>query len=218
SRFFEHGLDILADAVQNPSFDADELTRELDVICEEIKRAQDSPGYEASQALFSTAYTCHPYRNPVIGTFESVRSFDQAAVRAFFEKWYVPANMTLVVVGDLDIDETRGLVERSFGSRVPSPAPNKQRPAEPAQAQMRVRLLTSGMREAHLQLAFHVPELVHEDVPALDVLSVLLGGGNSSRLEQIVRREEGLVTSVGTFAYTPRDPGVFSIAATFQPA
>ena len=75
SRFFEQGLDVLADALTSASFDPLELSREIEVVCEEIKRSEDSPSRKVSKELFSAAYARHPYGRPVIGTEASVRSF-----------------------------------------------------------------------------------------------------------------------------------------------
>src|SRR5881275_141457 len=75
SRFFDTGLDILADALQNSSFDPEELDRELKVVLEEVKQGEDNPSRVATQALFGAAFTRHPYRRPVIGYTKTVKSF-----------------------------------------------------------------------------------------------------------------------------------------------
>src|SRR5699024_5480135 len=123
------------DAVQNSSFDADELARELEVIQEEIKRGKDNPSRQASLRLFETAYTAHPYRLPVIGTSESVDSFEREDVLAFFKKHYVPENITLVLVGDFELDRARELVERNFGAFQNGEYTRRDRPEEPDQSE-----------------------------------------------------------------------------------
>src|SRR6476661_7256721 len=100
SRFFDTGLDILADALQNSSFDPVELERELKVVLEEVKQGEDNPARVATQALFSTAYARHPYRRPVIGYEKTVAQVTRKRLLDFFQRWYLPNNMTLVVVGD----------------------------------------------------------------------------------------------------------------------
>src|SRR5690606_30791634 len=101
SRFAREGLEALSDAVRTPRFDPEELAREIEVVCEEIKRSQDAPVRRASRLLFSHAYQGHPYANPVLGSAGSVRSFDAAAMRRFYETHYVPQNMVLSAVGDV---------------------------------------------------------------------------------------------------------------------
>ncbi|MEE8557814.1 MAG: pitrilysin family protein, partial [Myxococcota bacterium] len=96
------GIDVLSDAVLNSTFDPDELAKETEVVVEEIRRGEDSPSRVLFNALFSSAYTRHPYGRPVIGTTERVRSFTRPGLLDFHARWYVPNNMTFVVVGDQD--------------------------------------------------------------------------------------------------------------------
>src|SRR5215467_13002507 len=96
SRFFDTGLDILADALFNSSFDPAELERELKVVLEEVKQGEDNPARVATQALFQTAFQKHPYRRPVIGYSKTVRSFTRERLVDFFRRHYVASNFTLV--------------------------------------------------------------------------------------------------------------------------
>ena len=102
SRYCRTGLDILADAMHNSSFDPRELEKELQVVMEEWKRGEDSPTSRAATELFRLAYTSHPYGRPVIGFRETVESLNRERVVNFYQRWYHPNNMILVVVGDVD--------------------------------------------------------------------------------------------------------------------
>src|SRR5262249_46645001 len=93
-RFFDAGLDVLADAIQRSAFEKDELAKELEVILEEIKRSEDSPGSRTSKALFETAFKHHPYRRPVIGYSEVVKAFTRDDVTTFFDAHYRADRMT----------------------------------------------------------------------------------------------------------------------------
>ena len=81
------GLDVLADAVTASIFPPEEIAREVEVVLEEIRGAEDSPGSVLGNAVFAAAWDRHPYRAPILGSRESVASFDQSRVRAFFERW-----------------------------------------------------------------------------------------------------------------------------------
>jgi len=83
---FATGIDVLCDAVLHSIFDPDEIAREIDVVLEEIRRSDDSPGSVLSNAVFDAAYSEHPYRHPILGTRESVAAFDRARVRGFYER------------------------------------------------------------------------------------------------------------------------------------
>jgi len=92
-----------------------------------------------------------------------------------------------------------------------------ERPAEPAQDALRTVVATDRIHEAHIALGFHLPAITHPDVPALDVLALLLGQGASCRLNQEIRRRRRLVTDVQAFTYTPSDPGLLLVNATTTP-
>lgn len=216
NRYFDAGLDILSDAISRSSFDAEELERELEVIQEEIKRCEDNPARVVSRMLFELAYTAHPYRLPVIGTSESVDSFERSDVVDFYNTHYVPDNLAVIVAGDFHVDEARELIKNHFGSLSGAEYTPRSRPEEPAQTEPRARVKEREIHQHHLRLAFHIPDVRHEDIPALDLLSVILGYGDASHLDRIIQREKQLVNKIFTSAYTPRDGGMFMVGADFQ--
>ena len=216
SRFFDTGLDILADAIRNSAFDGEELGRELEVIQEEIKRGNDDPNRVSSKMLFETAYSEHPYRLPVIGTKESVDSFTRDHVLAFFEKHYVPNNMTLVLVGDFEIESAKALVREKFGDFGTSELKKPTRTEEPAQNEPRIAIGSKEMQDTQLRLGFHIPDILHEDIPALDLLGAVMGFGEAAHLHQTIQRDRELVHSIYAGSYTPRDAGLFVVGADYQ--
>ncbi|MEM6733994.1 MAG: pitrilysin family protein, partial [Myxococcota bacterium] len=132
-------LDILSDVVSQPLFDPDELSREIEVIIEEIRRAEDSPARRLSRGLFETAFRQHPYRFPVLGNMDSVRSFKRDDVTEFFSQFYRPQNATVVVVGDREERELLDEVERYFGGwRGAGASPRPERTVEPPQNELRI--------------------------------------------------------------------------------
>ncbi len=218
SQFARAGLDILGDAVRRSSFDADELAREIEVVCEEIKRSYDSPPRRASRDLFATAFQVHPYRLPVIGTEESVRSFTREKVLEFYHRHYSPKNLVLSVVGDVKEAQLREWVEDIFGGDWGRPFEGPvQRPAEPPAPGRRLLLRQEDVKEAFVYLGFAIPQADHPDTPALDVLAMLTGQGDASRLVSEVKRGLGLVNEIHASAYTPRDPGLFTATLTLPP-
>jgi zinc protease len=218
SQFARMGLDILGDAVRRSAFDAGELSREIEVVCEEIKRSQDTPSRRASRDLFSTAYQVHPYRLPVIGTEQSVRSFTREKVLEFYHRHYTPKNLVLSVSGDLREAELREWVEEIFGGDWGRPYEGGvQRAPEPVPTGRRIHLRPDDVKEAWLHLSFGICEADHPDTPALDVLAMIAGQGDASRLVREVKRRHNLANDVHAFAYTPRDPGLFSVSLNTQP-
>jgi zinc protease len=221
SRFLPLGLDVLCDAVTGSIFDPQELEREKKVVIEEIRQRDDDPQVRLSKALFAAAYKVHPYRRPVIGTEQNVAGFTRADIMAYLAKWYRPDNMVLAVAGDFSAKDTWPLVEKTFGQahylgqNAPG-APKAAVPAEPAQEATRVVSLGGDVHEGYLEVAFHIPDVAHDDSYALDMLAEVLGSGDSSRLYRKVKQEKELVHSVDASSFTPLDPGLFSLSASLE--
>jgi len=215
---FDRGLDILADAVQNSALDPEELRRELEVIREEIRRGEDSPHRRLSDAMFDLSFVAHPYKYSVIGSDESVRSFTRDKVTAFYRNWYIPANMTLLVVGDFDPARERPRLESFFREFKSFATPAHRHETEPAQEAPRARVIVDDSKLAHLALTLHGPSAPEADVAALDALAVILGQGESARLVQRLERREALVNDVSAYLYSGRTAGLFMIESDMAPA
>ncbi len=208
SAYADQGIDVLADAVRNSSFDADELDKELEVVLEEWKRGEDSPSRRVFNSLFATAFREHPYRNPVIGTEESIKGLTREKVLDFFGRFYTPNNVTVIVVGDVDTAHVKQVVADKFGDWQAREIQRPERKLEPQQQGLRFDTISMDVRETQLALAFHVPSARHADAPLLDLLAFVMGGGETSRLYRRLVITEQLANSAGTFAYTPPDPGL----------
>ena len=210
-------LDILSDAMMNSTLPPEEYNKEQEVIRREFAMGMDDPDRMAGQLLLATTYQKHPYRLPVIGQIEVYNQLTRDQVMEYYKARYVPNNLTFVVVGDVDAEKVREQLATFFKDYPEKSLKPVYVPPEPPQL---------GKREAHnefpteltrLSLAWHIPEITNPDVPALDLLSVILGDGRSSRLYRRVREESGLAYSVSAFSYTPGDPGLLGIDATVDP-
>src|SRR5438046_4485510 len=210
-------LDVLADAMMNSTLPSEEYVKEQEVIRREFAMGFDDPDRMVGQLLFATAYQKHPYRLPVIGQLEVYNQLTQEQVMQYYKTRYVPNNLTFIVAGDVDGEKVRGQLAELFKNYPEKSLKPTFIPAEPPQL---------GRREVHnefateltrLALAWHIPEITHPDVPALDLLSTILGEGRSSRLYRRVREEAGLAFGVSAFSYTPGDPGLLGVDATVDP-
>jgi zinc protease len=210
-------IDIITDAVFRPAIDPDELQKEKEVVIEENLYEKDRPEHVASEQLFMTAYTRSPYRFPIIGTRESFRKVDRKAVLEFRKKWYVPENMFLIVVGDVDPDSVRKDVEHLASDVKPKGFFRPPLPQEPPQD--RIRTAVAGDRnatETRLDVAFHTPSRKSNDVNALDLAADILGGREGSRLVRRLKRERNIVNDVSVSIETPREAGLFIISANLE--
>src|SRR6266705_2244237 len=210
-------LDVLADAMMNSTLPPAEYSKEQEVIRREFAMSFDDPDRMAGQLTFKTAYQKHPYRLPVIGELEVYNQLTQQQVMDYYKTRYVPNNLTFIVVGDVEAEKVHQQLATYFKAYPEKSLKPVFIPQEPPQL---------GRREAHeefateltrLSLTWHIPEITHPDVPALDLLSTILGDGRSSRLYRRVREEAGLAFRISAFSYTPGDPGLFGIDATVDP-
>lgn len=213
SRFLEKGVDILVDLVCAPTFDSAELEREKEVVCEEIRRERDNPGRMVGEHLFATAFRKHPYGRPIIGFDKTVKRFSRDDLAGYYRRWYTPDNCIFVAVGDFNSEKLLSLLEKQTagfhgeGNRAP-------RAPEPLQTAPRFVANPDNIQSAYMGLGFHIPQVTHADIPALDILSHILGGTSSSRLEQTLREKKRLVQSTYAYAYTPKDPGLLIVGGT----
>ncbi len=218
SRFLDTALDVLSDAMQNSTFDPGELDKELEVVVEEIRRGQDSPGRNISEKMFGTAFTEHPYGRPVIGSIESVRSFTREGILEFYKKWYSPENIVLVIVGDFNTADVEGKIEETFGKLDRKEVAECVIRNEPAQKEMRAFLMDKPLQEGYFSFAYHIPNASNEDTPVMDVLSNILGGGESSRLYRNVKEEKGIVNNIYAYSFTPKYEGILAVGGGLDPA
>jgi len=210
-------LDVLADAMMNSTLPPEEYRKEQEVIRREFAMGMDDPDRMAGLLLFATAYQRHPYRFPVIGEIEIYNQLTQEQVMQYYKTRYVPNNLTFTIVGDVDAEKVRQQLTELF-----KPYPEQSLkpvfiPAEPPQLGLREVHQEFPTELTHLEFAWHIPEITNPDVPALDLLSTILGEGRSSRLYRRVREEAGLAFGISAFSYTPGDPGLFGIDATLDP-
>ncbi len=213
SRYFDTGLDVIADAIQNSSFDADELAREAEVVLEELKRSEDDPGRMVSRKLFETAYRVHPYRRPVIGYEETFKQLSREHILNYFHQWYRPNNMSLIVVGDFRTEAVLPKIVEAFENFAPGAPASHVIPAEPVQERMHGEVLRRESNLTRLSMGYHIPGVRDERNPAFDLLSMILGQGETSRLYREVKRKRELVYGIGAYAYTPYDPGLLFVSA-----
>jgi zinc protease len=206
------GLDIITDVIMNSSFDAKELAREKEVVLEELRQNRDIPQRRIIDEVFALSYQVHPYKRPVIGYVDSVKRINRQKILEFYKRFYVPSNIIMVVAGDVRGDEVylkiQNLVKGFTGV-----APEIPRPQEPVQTAPRVKIIKDRFVEAQIGIAWHISDIKDEDTPAIDLLSILLGSSQSSKLRETIVVDKTLATDIFAYSYTPRDKGLFIVGA-----
>ena len=210
-------IDILCDIMQNATLPAEELEKEKQVILREMDMNVDDPGRRSSRRLFETAYTRSPYRFTIIGYPDLFNELRPEDIRGYYREKYAPGNVFFVIVGDVKADEVIAQIREGYAQTRGRPVPPSVVPEEPRQTGAREVIEEAAVELGFVHLAWHIPALRHPDVPVLDVLAALLGGGRSSRLYQAVREKLGLVHSVDAWTYSPGDAGLVGVSLALEP-
>ena len=157
-------IDILADAVLHSTLPADEVAKEQDVILREIAMTKDDPDNRLWDALFSTAFREHPYRQPIIGHRDVFSAVTRDDLLGYYRARYVPNNLVVVVVGHIDPAAIRAAVEQHFGAAPRVRLAPVLVPEEPGQLAPRTDHRGEEV-ELRVSMAWPIPGLSHDDAP-----------------------------------------------------
>lgn len=213
---FDQALDILSDMLQHSIFDPEEVIREQEVIFGEMRLHNDNPSRRLNQMVFSQVYHRHPYRHPIIGYESLFGALTRDEIFAYYQTYYAPNNMIFSVAGNIATDDVMPKVEAAFADFARRSDVPRHLPFEPPQMTRRHYEESYATPLARLSMAFGSVSLLHPDLYALDVLAVILGQGQSSRLYQEVYKKQGLVHSIHASSYTPMDKGAFEVEALLE--
>jgi predicted Zn-dependent peptidase len=206
-------LDILSDIILAPRFDRTELSRERDVILQEIAATMDSPDDMVFDLVQEAAFPGQAVGRPILGTAESVSRFKRAHLGAYLSAHYHGPNMVLAAAGAVDHAALVAEAERRLGDLNAAATP------QPLGAAYGGGLRRSGkpFEQTHLVLAFEAPPYRHPDYFTAQICAGALGGGMSSRLFQEARERRGLCYAIYAFSSGLTDSGLFAIHAAGGP-
>jgi predicted Zn-dependent peptidase len=219
SRFIDEHLDkafgILADMVANSTLTDESCTSERKVVIEEIARMEDTPDDRIHEVFSHALWPDHPIGLPILGSRETVGTFDNLQSVAFREKHYLTGNCVIAAAGNVDHDRLVGLAESlnvglKHGVR-------SVRTFADAPTEARIAVLNKETEQAHICFGTATLNAHHPDRFALSILDGVLGGGMSSRLFQEIREKHGLAYAVYSFSALYQDTGEFAVYAGTQP-
>lgn len=202
-----YALDVLADMFFHSTFDEEELKKEKNVVYEEIKMYEDTPDDIVHDLLSRATYGDHPLGYPILGTEETLATFNGDTLREYMSNYYTPENVVISVAGNVteafisDIEKLFGSFEANHTER------NSKKPAFMSNKLARKK----ETEQAHLCIGFNGLEVGHENIYDLIVLNNVLGGSMSSRLFQDVREQKGLAYSVFSYHSSYEDNGMLTI-------
>lgn len=217
SQYVSEGLELLSDAIFNSSFDEKELTLEKEVILEEIRQGNDSPGQVLGRKVFEELYKGTPASRPIIGFTESVQGFTRDDLCSFHKKWYQPNNMKVVVYGAIDSDFVFSQIQKYFGARQAGYLPEVPRINLSPRSAPEVQVISGNYHQTRLEISFPGPSQDDFQLVDTDLAAFALGSGDSSRLNKKVRDELSLVSSIGCSTYSPKFGGIIGVSAIPEP-
>jgi len=193
-----------------PAFSQEDVEREKKVVTEEIKMVEDTPDDLVHELFTEGFWRNHPLGRPILGTKDTVESFSADGLRSYFSTAYSSPNLIVAAAGNIEHDQVRDLVARSFEGL---PGVNEPLADQPPRVVPHVLIRNKELEQSHVCLGMNGYQQDHEDRYASYVLNTVLGGSMSSRLFQNVREKRGLAYAVfsGLIAY--RDAGSVTVYA-----
>lgn len=211
----DKSLELFAELMQNLNLSDEEFQPERNVVAEErLWRTDNNPMGYLYFRLFNTAYIYHPYHWTPIGFMDDIRNWSIEDIRAFHKTYYQPKNASIVIAGDIEINEALKAVKKYFkkipntGFEIP-----KVHTIEPKQDGLRQASVHKQTEVEILSIAYKIPPFNHKDQIALSALSEILSGGKSSVLSSVIVDKKRLAAEIYTYNMDLVDEGVFIIMA-----
>jgi len=192
-----------------------EFYKERDVVTEERRmRSESNPIGRLVEQFLATAFIAHPYRQPGVGWPSDLSSFSVTDAEAFFRKYYVPANIVIAVVGDVNTSEAMPVLEKYFGRLPKAPLPEPLRTVEPPQRAERTVVLRETAQPIYLE-GYHRPAVTDPDNATYEVIEMLMSNGRTSRLYKSLVRDKKIAVNSAGFNGFPGEkyPNLFALFA-----
>lgn len=204
----DFALEVLSDMFFNSTFVEEELTKEKNVVYEEIKMYEDTPDDIVHDLLSKAVYEKHPLGYPILGTEETLATFKSDTLKQYMHDMYTPENVVISIAGNIS-EAFIGEVEKYFGNY----EGGKNTSTDEGKPDFHANRISrkKETEQAHLCIGFEGLQVGHEDIYSLIVLNNVLGGSMSSRLFQEVREQRGLAYSVFSYHSSYKDSGIVTL-------
>lgn len=204
-------FDLEADRIASLNFDPQMIESERGVILSERSTGlENSPFRELSEQVQGAAFFAHPYRWPVIGYESDIKNWTKQDLENYFHTYYAPNNGVVVVSGNVSLDEVKSLAEKYFEPIKPGPEPRIIHTIEPPQQGEKRLFVKREVPSPYIMISYHIPETMHEDYYALDLLNSILSEGRSSRLYSSIVEDKQLALQVGSYFSEAFNPTLFN--------
>ena len=203
-------IELLSDMVLHPAMAPADVAREQSVILEEIKMVEDAPDDLVHEVFVQQFWSRHPLGRPILGTPETVSSFESAGLLDYFRRTYIAPNLIIAAAGNLDHARLRALVQDGFADLATGDAAESTMPPAVTPG---VALREKDIEQSHLCLGTPAYPQAHDERHAVYVLNTILGGSMSSRLFQKIREERALAYAVMSHLTAYSDAGMITVYA-----
>jgi predicted Zn-dependent peptidase len=216
SEYIPVAVDVLSDMFLNSVVNTEELGREKNVILEEIKRHEDQPDDLVHDVFFQTIWPQHVLGKPVIGTSQTVSSFNRDHLLNYMHRRYTPDTIVVSAAGNLEHKKIVDMVAERFGS-LKGKRSDWREPDTTPKATVAQKSVSKPVEQVHVVLGVPGYSQTDDRRYKLSLLDTVLGGGMSSRLFQEIREKRGLAYSVGSYTASYREGGLFAVYAGTSP-
>ena len=214
-KHFGRAVDVMSDMLLHPLIAEEDVEKERNVIIEEIYMYDDAPEELVHDALQDAIWRESSLGMPILGTEETISTFDAAFIRSYYEKNYHPDNIVLSVAGNFETEEMLSVLNEKLGKW------RREKAFQPYQTKASYGISAvekeKDVEQVHICLAFPAFEREHPMKYAMAVFNTLFGGGMSSCLFQKIREEHGLTYSIYSYTTAFADSGIFSISGSMNP-
>jgi zinc protease len=210
SNQLELGLYLESERLMHAKIDSIGVETQREVVKEEKRMRYDNQPYGTRWVeIFSRAFEQHPYQWMPIGSMEHLNQATLEEFMDFYNTYYVPQNATLSIAGDIDIEETRKLVQMYFSEITKPVDVPKVTVVEPPQKGEKRDIVYDNIQLPMVLMAYHIPEQTAEDYYAVEMLTKILADGQSSRFYKELVDKEQIAMTTGAFTVPTEDPGLF---------
>jgi zinc protease len=205
------------DILFNLKLTQEELDREKEVVLEEFSQMEDDPIRRATSLVYQNLFRGHPYGNPPHGRPETVRDLTVEGVQEFYQKYFVPSNCSLAVVGDLGLEQMESIVRKIFvevkGERLAAP---EIAPAPPLEENIRIDV-EMDVQKAYLVIATRGPDFDDPDQYAIDILTEIFGRGVNPMLYAALWGRRKLAETIQMAYHAHKHGGALIVYLTLDP-
>lgn len=214
-KHFKNAVDILSDMFLNSKFDDNDISRERNVILEEINMYDDAPEEVVHDKLQESIWKDSSIGMPILGTEETISNFNSDIIKDYFKKRYTNENTVISVAGNIKECEVMAFMEEYFGNKKPLETFNeKQNKTVYYPSFIKNK---KDIEQIHMCMCFPALKRDHENKYDMAVFNTIFGGGMSSRLFQKIREDKGLTYSIYSYISSFTDTGIFAVYAGMNP-